>query len=100
MACFSVKAHNHRSPPPALDAIVIGARGMYWMKICCVAARVRAHGCSDRVFSRKNAPRAFKQYQNALTIATFKCNFTALHFLYGLSQLMPYPVVCARTATF
>ena len=25
------------------------------------------------------------------------CNFIALHFLYGLSQLMPYPVVCART---
>ena len=26
-----------------------------------------------------------------------QCNFIALHFLYGLSQLMPYPVVCART---
>ena len=25
------------------------------------------------------------------------CNFITLHFLYGLSQLMPYPVMCART---
>ena len=66
MACFSVKAHNHRSPPPALDAIVTGARGMHWMKLRCVAACVRAHGCSDCVFSRKNAPYGFNYKQGQL----------------------------------